>query len=97
MMQKQKLLLQLAAWRAIMTRAAYYPRSLPHDGGSEDHEQSLTLAKITGMLGEWRVMVSGWLLLVVIGCYLLLLAFIGCCSLARLVSLSFPSPPSPPS
>ena len=24
------------------------------------YEQSLTLAKITGMLGEWRVMVSGW-------------------------------------
>ena len=38
--------------------------------------------------GEW---------LVVVGCYLLLLVFIGCCSLARLVSPSFPSPPSPPS
>ena len=43
--------------------------------------------------GEWLVVVGCYS----IGCYLLLLAFIGCCSSARLVSLSFPSPPSPPS
>ena len=34
--------------------------------------------------------VEYWMLFVVMG-------FIGCCSLARLVSPSFPSPPSPPS
>ena len=36
--------------------------------------------------GEWLVVVGG---------YLLLLVFIGCCSVAKLVLSSFPSPPLP--